>query len=178
MKMTSEARIYRMASMFYYTKGSGYAAMLKKSKYNGHPEIDRSLGERFAKELIHTDFFDGIDCIVPVPMYRWKKFRRRFNQSEEIAQGIFMATGIPVVYNLEAIKPHKTQTRRSSAERATLPSDIFRLSNPEELAGKHILLVDDIVTTGGTVAACSSAIRKVVPSAKLSLLSLAHTAFS
>lgn len=178
LKMTSEAKIYRMASMFYYTKGSGYASMLKKSKYNHHPEIDRALGERFATELMPVGFFDGVDFIIPVPMYRWKKFLRGFNQSEEIANGIGNVTGLPVIYNLEAIKPHKTQTRRSASERTILSDDIFNVHRPEELEGRHILLVDDIVTTGGTVAACSSAIRKAVPSVRISLFSLAHTAFS
>ncbi len=178
LKMTSEAKIYRMASMFYYTKGSGYADMLKKSKYNNHPEIDYSLGGRFATELLPAGFFDGIDYILPVPMHWWKKLRRGFNQSEKIAEGIARVTDIPVVYNLEALRPHKTQTKRSANERTTLSDDIFSLRYPEELNGKHILIVDDIVTTGGTIAACSSAIRKAIPSVRISLLSLAHTSFS
>lgn len=178
LKMTSEAKIFRMASMFYYTKHSGYAAMLKKSKYNHHPEIDRKLGIWFAEELKAAGFFDGVDYLVPVPMYKWKKFFRGFNQSEEIAKGIEKVTGIPVVYNLETSRPHKTQTRKTAAERITLPSDLFWVYAPHELYGKHLLLIDDIVTTGGTVAACSAVLRAAVPSVRISLLSLAHTSFS
>ena len=177
-RMTAEAKIIRMACMFFYSKKSGYAAMLKKSKYNGHPEIDRTLGKRFATELMPSGFFDGVDLIVPVPMFRWKKLWRGFNQAEEIARGVSMVTGISIAYNLEAVRPHSTQTKKSATERRSLSGSYFGVYAPDELQDKHILLVDDIVTTGGTVAACSQALRDAVPSVRISLLSLAHTAYT
>ena len=177
-RMVATAKIDRMACMFFYSRKSGYAAMLKRSKYNGHPEIDLHLGKRFATELLSDNFFEGIDVIAPVPMYRWKKFWRGFNQAVEIARGVSMATGLPVVLNLEAVKPHSTQTRKSATERRSLSVSYFGVYAPEELEGKHLLLVDDIVTTGGTVAACAQALRDAVPSIRVSLLSIAHTTYT
>ncbi len=177
-RMAADAKICKMACMFFYSRKSGYAAMLKKSKYNGHPEIDMHLGRRFADELLADGFFDGIDAIVPVPMYRWKKFWRGFNQAEEIACGVSQATGIPVVHNLEAIRPHATQTRKSAIRRRALSVSYFEVHAPKDLEGLHVLLVDDIVTTGGTIGACAHALRDAVPSIRISLLSLAHTTYT
>lgn len=178
LKLTAEAKIVRMASMFFYSRTSGYAEMLKKSKYHNHPEIDRQLALIFSNELSASGFFSGIDAIMPVPMYRWKRWLRGFNQSEEIAYGVEEATGIPVIHNLQAARHHSTQTRKSAVERRSLSSDIFILRNPAELKGRHVLLVDDIITTGGTVVACINAIRDAEPSVRISLLSLAHTSYA
>lgn len=111
LKYTAACKIVRMASMFYYNKAGGYAEMLKKSKYMGHPEIDRQLGAMFARELQREGFFNDIDLLMPVPMHRWKQWKRGFNQAEEIALGIAEVTGLPVGHQLVAVKRHKTDRK-------------------------------------------------------------------
>lgn len=177
MKFTASCRIVRMASMFYYNKNGSYAEMLKRSKYMGHPEIDRKLGEMFARELMAEGFFDGIDMLVPVPMHRWKRLMRGFNQAEEIALGVSGVTGIPLARNLVATRGHATQTRKSAGARRMLAESVFAVKDAEALQGCHLLLIDDIITTGATVSACANVLRRARPDVKLSLFSLALTGY-
>lgn len=178
LKYTAACKIVRMASMFYYNKAGGYAEMLKKSKYMGHPEIDRQLGAMFARELQREGFFNDIDLLMPVPMHRWKQWKRGFNQAEEIALGIAEVTGLPVGHQLVAVKRHKTQTRKSATSRMHLDEGIFAVRNADTLRGRHLLLIDDIITTGSTVIACSNVLRRSQPGIRLSLLSLALSGYS
>lgn len=178
LKYTAACKIVRMASMFYYNKAGGYAEMLKKSKYMGHPEIDRQLGAMFARELQREGFFNDIDLLMPVPMHRWKQWKRGFNQAEEIALGIAEVTGLPVGHQLVAVKLHKTQTRKSATSRMHLDEGIFAVRDADTLRGRHLLLIDDIITTGSTVIACSNVLRRSQPGIRLSLFSLALSGYS
>ena len=178
MKFIAGAGVRRMASMFYYNKDGAYARMLKRAKYLNHPEIDHRLAAQFASELKSEGFFDGIDMLMPVPMHWRKLIGRGYNQAEEIAYGLSDITGIPVAYNLKAVKSHSTQTRKKAEERRSLSSDIFKVMRPDGLENKHVLLVDDIITTGATIMACAQVLRKAVPSLRISILSLALTSQS
>lgn len=173
LKFAGMARVRRVASFFMYSKDAGTAAIIKKAKYGNQPQIAYNLAKIFASELMTGDFFDGIDCIVPVPMHWWKQALRGYNQCEEIARGLSEVTGIPVVDNLVACRPHKTQTRKTVADRKRLDSSIFRVIAPEELAGKHMLVVDDVITTGTTIAVACNVLLAAQPSAMVSILSLA-----
>lgn len=174
-RLAVEMHILRFASLFHYVKQNPYALLLQKSKYGNHPEINRTLARRFAMELLPTGFFNGIDLLVPVPMYFLKKASRGFNQSEEIARGISEVTGIPLCDNLIAIKPHVTQTRKKFADRAVVRPDLYNVAYPEELAGRHLLIIDDVFTTGSTIASVARALRAASPTSTLSLLTLATT---
>ena len=101
--------------------------------------------------------FRSVDVIIPVPLHRSKQRQRGFNQSDLIAEGLSQATGIPVDTGiLERRTGTKTQTRKSRFDRWTNVSDIFRVRDDSRLAGKHVLLVDDVITTGSTIEACAS----------------------
>lgn len=171
------AKIARVAAMFPYLRENEYARLIQKAKYNNRPDIDRKLGEKFARELLPSGFFNGIDCLMPVPMHFWKQARRGFNQANEIARGISAVTHIPIVDNLVAAKAHSTQTRKSASQRQSNISGRFRVTYHEELAHKHILLIDDVITTGATIFACADTLRAAVPSITISALALAATRF-
>lgn len=176
-RLLTAAKALRMASMFYYINGNPYSTLIRDAKYYGRPDIDRKLARMFAAELLPTGFFDGIDLILPVPMYFLRQARRGFNQARMIADGISEITGIPVGDNLVADRPHKSQARRSAKERHTLESRIYSVHHIDELEGCHILLVDDVLTTGATLLACCEALRAAVPDSSRSLLTLAATHF-
>jgi len=176
-RLAAAGKIFRVAAMFRYVRDNDYARLIQKSKYNGRPDIDHALAVAFASELHRTGFFDGMDLILPVPMHHMKKLRRGYNQAEEIAAGVSSVTGIRVADNLVAKRAHDTQTRKNAAQRMKNTAGIYDVVYAEELDGRHILIVDDVITTGATVLACAEAIRKKAPAARVSVLALAATHF-
>lgn len=167
------AKIEKNAVMFPYVKQSPYAKLIQLSKYNHRPDIDIALAETFAAQL-GTPFFSDMDLLLPVPMHWFKKLRRGFNQTELIAEGIARVTGLPIGDNLVARKSHPTQTRKSALQRVLNTSDVFSTINPHELHGKHVLIIDDVITTGSTVLACAETLRASVGAdLRISVLTLA-----
>jgi len=127
------------------------------AKYKGIREIGPVLGRIYGNSLRDSSFLEGIDIIIPVPLHRSKQRQRGFNQSDLIAEGLSQATGIPVDTGiLGRSTGTKTQTRKSRYDRWTNVSDIFRVMDHSQLEGKHVLLVDDVITTGSTIEACAS----------------------
>lgn len=168
------AKVKSVASMFAYVKNDSYARMIQTAKYNNRPDIAYNLASAFASELKNEGFFSGIDAILPVPMYAWKQVRRGFNQADEIARGISDITGIPVWNNLVAMRPHQSQTTRNAVERAANAAGIYAVVEADRLNGRHVLIVDDVITTGSTILGCCDAVMKA-STAEVSVLSLAAT---
>ena len=163
----------RATSFFYYRKGSDFRWILHLLKYGGQKEIGAIMGRYMAAELIESGFFQGIDVIIPIPLHETKQRIRGYNQSEWIARGIAAVTGIPV--DTEAVVRRKyteTQTRKSIFERWENVEGIFELHHAESLIGKHVLIVDDVLTTGATTVACASRIMEV-EGIRISVLTLA-----
>lgn len=150
--LLAEPRLVRAASYFRYDKESGYSRILYHMKYYGHPAIGSDLAFQAALELKAKGFFDGIDLIVPVPLSKRKQRMRGYNQCDFIARGLSLATGIPV--NAEAVA-RKVSNRRQAGQgryqRWTNAAGIFCVSDCAAVGGRHILLVDDVVTTGATL---------------------------
>lgn len=165
----------RAAAMFHYSRNNPYSSIIVRAKYHGHPEISREFGRRYAEELAGEGFFDGVDALVPVPMHWWKKACRGYNQAEEIARGISEVSGIPVLYDAMSAARHSSQTRKDAAARMENARRIYSVTAPHEFVGKHIMLVDDVITTGATVTACCEAIHKAVADCSVSVIALAAT---
>ena len=167
--------VERAASWFYYYRDNPFALMIQRAKYNSRPALAKRLATMYAHEIAPDGFFDGIDAIVPIPLHWFKKFRRGYNQSEEIASGIAAVTNLPVEAGLLKARRHSTQTRRNAYERWLNTRHIFSVADASLIAGRHLLLVDDVLTTGATMLGCMEAIHAADPSAKISVLTLGLT---
>lgn len=165
----------RATGHFIYSRNSELAGAIHDMKYRRFPSVGRRLGEIVGSELHMAAFFDGADCVAAVPMHWSKRVRRGYNQADYIAQGISLATGLPVVKTLEAVKAHKTQTAMTIEQRRANLEGSFRIKNPDILKGKGLVLVDDVCTTGATLRALAESIIAAVPDCRLYLLSLCVT---
>ena len=166
--------IERATAYFFYEKGSPYASILHDIKYHSLPKMGYWLASRAVTEMAGSHFFEGIDVVTAVPLHRSKLAHRGYNQSEYLARGIADRLGIPYVEALNAVKPHSTQTHKGALERWQNIQDNYAWTNNDtaRLAGKHILLVDDVITTGATLTVCSSLL-KTIPGVTVSLFTLA-----
>lgn len=173
--MAGKVPVERCASYFFYHKSDPYASILHDTKYRNMPTLGRWLTERATREMLPSHFFDDIDAIVPVPLHYTKLASRGYNQSQFLAEGISRVIGIPVIKALKALHEHSTQTHKDAAERMMNTQGMFAASKRhcKELDGKHLLIVDDVVTTGSTLLACATALKTAIPTAKLSLFTLA-----
>lgn len=169
------APLERCASLFHYHRENPYSRLIKGAKYRGRPSIGRKLARMFATELKPTGFFDGIDLIIPIPIHLFRFLSRGYNQTHYIARGISDVTGIEVCDNLCASRPHSAQARKGAEARRVNAAGTFSVLRPRELAGHHILVVDDVITTGSTMVSALDTIKNAEPSARLSVLSLALT---
>ena len=165
--------IERATAYFFYEKGSPYASILHDIKYHSMPSMGRWLTARAVTDMAASHFFDGIDAVTAVPLHRSKLAQRGYNQSEYLARGIADALNIPYVEMLKAVRPHSTQTHKGAMDRWLNIQGNYALRNGAEVwAGKHILLVDDVVTTGATVSECASVLLSA-GAAEVRILSLA-----
>lgn len=151
--------IRRAASLFFYEGHSEVASLIYHLKYHNRPQIGIDMGRILAAQFQPAHFFDDIDVIVPVPLARRRLRQRGYNQSECIAQGISLITGIPIdTHSMERTDFEGSQTQLNRWNRRENVDRLFRLTPRQALTGKHVLLVDDVCTTGATLTACGSAI--------------------
>jgi ComF family protein len=167
--------VEKAAAFSFYTKDSRIRKLIHQLKYRGIKEIGSELGRIYGNSLKSSGFLEEIDLIIPVPLHPSKKRRRGFNQSDLISHGISETTGIPVDSDLLVRKTvTNTQTRKSRYDRWTNVQDIFRVTDQGRLKDMHILLVDDVITTGSTIEACVNEILKA-ENVKVSVVALAFS---
>jgi ComF family protein len=162
----------RAATAFlWFTDGSGFRRVVHSFKYGGRWSLARDMGQWFGRVLADTDAYAGIDLIVPVPLHFRKVLRRGYNQSEDIARGMSHSMEAPVETRAVARRVNnRSQTQTATHhERWENVEGIFAVRRPERLAGKHILLVDDVMTTGATIGSCAEAIASAVPDCRISV---------
>lgn len=167
--------IERAAALFYYQPKSQVAEMIYRLKYHGHYETGSLMGEMAAREFQEAGFFEGIDLILPVPLARKRQRQRGYNQSEEIARGVGRATGIPVRDDVVVRTAYYgSQIDKDRRARLDNVENLFELKDTAAVSGKHILLVDDIVTSGATCIACGSELAKA-GNVRISVFALGFT---
>ena len=165
--------VVRATAYFYYYKDGEYSKLIHHLKYLGHPKVGTYLGRLASNELRPSGFFDGIDLIIPVPLSKKKKKKRGYNQCDYIAQGISEVTGIAACTDcIERSIDTETQTRKGQIDRWKNTEGIFRIKNAEVLKGKHVLILDDVATTGATLHACISTLL-TIPGVRVSIFALA-----
>ena len=175
-KLATVRPVHQAASLFYYRKNSPYVNLIHDAKYNGRPQLARHLGRKLGAAFASKGFFADVDALVPVPLNRWKMMRRGFNQSLRIAEGVSAAAGGTPVLDVLSARRHSTPTRKNAAARQANTKGIYSLRRPEKLHGlNHVVVVDDVITTGSTVLACVEAIRVHFPSMTVSVMSVAAT---
>ena len=164
--------VIRATAYFYYYKEGEYSSLIHHLKYKDHPEVGTYLGRIAAMELKESGFFDGIDLIIPVPLSKKRYRQRGYNQCDYIAKGISKATSIDISNkSIERMVNTDTQTAKGRMDRWKNTEGIFRIKDATTLTGKHILLVDDVATTGATLHACTSALL-TVPGVRVSVFAL------
>jgi Predicted amidophosphoribosyltransferases len=165
--------IDKAAAFSYYHKGSRIRMLIHNLKYKGIREIGYELGRIYGLSLKESGFTNDIDMIIPVPLHPMKERIRGFNQSETISMGIADVTRLPVdIKSLARILVSATQTKRSRYERWTNVEGIFQVIDSETIMGKHVLLVDDVITTGSTIESCTNELLKI-EGVKVSVVALA-----
>ncbi len=166
-------KIEKATAFSFYNRGSRIRNLVHNLKYRGIEEIGYELGRIYGTVLFDSGFTSGIDLIIPVPLHPSKKRQRGFNQSDLISEGLSEATGLPVnVKILERNVMTGTQTRKSRFERWMNVEGIFTVTDPISIEGKHILLVDDVITTGSTLESCVNELLRI-EGVKVSLVALA-----
>jgi len=153
--------IEHASSFFFFTKGSPFQKLLHELKYRNNKNIGVLMGQYAASELINSSILSDIDYIIPLPLHPKKLRKRGYNQSEMISEGISKLLNKPV--NNELLirtKETSTQTKKSVFERYENTIETFDVIDKNALQNKHILLVDDVLTTGSTLEAAIVALNK------------------
>ncbi len=158
-----KANVVRVAAYLYYFADSNTARLFHAFKYHDRPRVARYMGRMMAMELRDSGFFDGIDCLVPIPISKKRRKKRGYNQSDILAEGVADVIGVPVRSDIVVRHTDNiTQTRLSVYERVTNTDGIYELTaHADEIAGMHCLIIDDMVTTGSTTSACAREIQKI-----------------
>lgn len=156
----SEPRFEEAAAFLFFDKESPIQQVVHAFKYREQPQLAYHLATIAAQEFLETDFFETIDVIIPVPLHS-KRFRTRgYNQSEYIARGLGDVTGIPVdTTHVCRVVNNSQQALLPKQHRDQNVAGIFQVNHPEEMYRKHILLVDDLITTGATIRSMMDAMK-------------------
>jgi ComF family protein len=157
-----------------FSKGSKYRELIHQLKYKGKTENGENLGALYGQLIAMNSKYPKIDCILPVPLHPKKQRKRGYNQSECIAKGLSKSLSVPY-YNdvLLRVVHTTTQTKKSKDERWENVKNAFDINNTSKIEGKHVLLVDDVITTGATIEHCATTIKETV-NCRLSIACLAR----
>ncbi len=168
------AKIQSACSIFYFSKGQIIQQLIHQLKYKGNQEIGIYLGKLMGDQLINSGRFENIDAIIPLPMHPDKQRKRGYNQAEILAKGISQKINVQVLNDIVLrSKTTSTQTNKQRIERWTNVDGTFIIQNQSTILGKNILLVDDVITTGATLEACTNVILSI-ENTTVSIAVLAH----
>lgn len=165
--------IYHASSLYFFSKGSKVQHLLHQLKYKGKKEIGIYLGKLSGMDLQKSPYYSDVDVIIPVPLHPKKQRKRGYNQSEMFARGLAESFAKPFdIRTLVRTYASETQTKKSRFKRWENVKEIFDLKSHNHLFNKHILLVDDVVTTGATLEACANMLVNI-PGVKVSIATIA-----
>lgn len=162
-----------VGSLYHFHKKSSVQKLLHAIKYKGNQELAALLGRWYAQDLVVDGAVTQSACIVPVPLHPRKLRQRGYNQSEAFARGLSEGLGIPLNPQLLSRRQHTaSQTRKSRWERWENVDDVFEVTPDDALRHRHVILVDDVITTGATIEACCLALQQI-EGIRINVLSIA-----
>lgn len=169
-----QVQVERAMAFLHYIRKTESAGLVKTLKYKKNPMLGIYVGRWMALEMMPLGIFDSIDLLLPVPLHPKRLKKRGYNQCERLAEGISQITSIPV--DTESLirwkyNPSQTKLRGKKTNRRENVKGIFALASPERLHDKHILLIDDVVTSGSTLISCMKPLSQV-PGIRISVLAL------
>lgn len=146
---------------YYFSKSSVLQRLIHQLKYNGNIEVGHQLGQWLGLQIQKSNRFTSIDALIPLPLYASKEKKRGYNQATVLCEGISEVLNIPILNNIVLrMRYTETQTKKGRTERLQNVDGSFELSDSSVLYQKHLLLVDDVITTGATLEACGLAIKE------------------
>ena len=173
-RLRNEFPVVQASAFLWFVAGSPWQRAIHGFKYYNRWRTARDLGAWYGGNLADSGLYGSVDCIVPVPLHTRRLLARGYNQAAYIAEGIASRMGVPVEDRaVSRLRNNPSQTTRSSAGRWENVRDLFAVARPGALAGRHVLLVDDVVTTGSTLLSCTEALLRAVPDCRVSIAALA-----
>lgn len=161
-RLWGRLKIESGAAAYYFTRNSPIRMAIHHLKYKNKPEIGLMIGREFGQQLRESDLFKTVEGIVPVPLHPRKERLRGYNQSTMFAQGLSEAMNVPIIGKVLVRRAFtETQTKKKRMERFQNVGEVFAVEKPQNIEGKHLLLVDDVLTTGATLELCGQAILDV-----------------
>jgi ComF family protein len=143
------------AAAWYFHKNSALQALLFQLKYKSNKDVGLFIGKQMGALLAASERFSSIDALVPVPLHPQALSKRGFNQAALICEGIGQVWHKPVLTGAIARTKHtSTQTKQTRSERWDNMENAFTIKDPTSINGKHLLIIDDVITTGATIEAC------------------------
>ena len=172
-KFSGKTKIENASAYYFYTKDSLVQNLIHKIKYKGFINASYEIGKNYGRELLTKENYRSVDIIIPVPLHKKKQRKRGYNQSEYFARGLGYSMDKEVNNNiLFRVLETETQTKKKIYERWLNVRSIFMIKNSYIIEGKHILLVDDVITSGSTICSCAEALL-TVPGVTVSVVGIA-----
>lgn len=160
-------------SFLFYRKGNSVQSILHQIKYKGGKELASFLGSYYGKQLIDHQNLEDIDFLIPIPLHKKKEKKRGYNQSEWLVKGFSEAINKPYLNTVLIRKEFtETQTKKGRFNRWENVKDVFEVIQPEQIKNKHILICDDVLTTGATLEAAIVKLKEV-EGVRVSVITLA-----
>lgn len=157
-----------------FKQQSSTQQILHELKYRNNPEIGKHFGKEIGMKLKHLAKFSDVDALIPVPLHPKKEFIRGYNQAEVICKGISESSGVSLRKDLlKRISFTESQTKKGKFSRWENMQNRFQIQGTKSAGLKHLLIVDDVVTTGSTLETCVRILREEFPEVKISIAVLA-----
>ncbi len=168
-------KVEQAGAGFYFSKDGLLQHLINQLKYKSNRQMGHYLGKLLGYQLLDTNRFNTVDALIPLPLNPKREAKRGYNQSQMICEGIVSVWKKPIINDaISRIIYTETQTNKNVSNRWDNVEQAFAVTDDSKIKGKHIILIDDVITTGASIEACGTALLKVA-GLKLSVLSVGYT---